>query len=130
MTRTEARRRVIALLSVALAVAAQSAVVGSVANGDTARSAFTTSGFVTEEPFGVRLLDRALMLPDLSSHTATVASNDKPADRFTIADISVDRELESQLRDARFNWPHNLDSSGAPIELRQEHLAPLVRLAF
>lgn len=130
MIRTEAIGRAVALLTVALAVTAQSAMVGSVANGDTSRTGFVLPGLATTQQFGVRLLDGALTVPDLGGHTATVGSNDKPAHRFTVADISMDGELERQVGEARYNWPQDLDSNGAPIELRREHVAPLVLLSF
>ncbi|MGB5365793.1 MAG: hypothetical protein WBM75_00475 [Polyangiales bacterium] len=128
MIRMKAAGRLVALI--ALAVAAQSAVVGSVANGDTARSGFMFSGLVTAEPFGVRLLDDALTVPNLSAPAATAVSTDGLVGLFEVADISAEGNLQPQFPDSRFHWPHNLDPSGAPIELRQEHLVPLVRLSF
>ena len=130
MIHREAEGRLVALIAVALAVAAQSAVVGSVANGDTARSGFMIPGLVAAEPFGVRLLDDVLTVPNLSAAATTAVSTDGLKGRFEVADISTEGELQPQFRDSRFHWPHNLDPSGAPIELRQEHLAPLVRLVF
>ena len=133
MIHREAEGRLVALIAVALAVAAQSAVVGSVANGDTARSGFMIPGLVAAEPFGVRLLDDVLTVPNQSAPAAPAApavSTDGLTGRFEVADISTEGELQPQFRDSRLHWPHNLDPSGAPIELRQEHLAPLVRLVF
>ena len=128
MIRMKAAGRVVALI--ALAVGAQSALVGSVANGDTARSEFMIPGLVTAEPFRVRLLDDALTVPNLSAPAATAMSTDGLVGLFEVAVISTEGQLSPQFPDSRFHWPHNLDPSGAPIELRQEHLIPLVRLSL
>jgi len=130
MIRTEAAGRAVALLAVVLAVAAQSAVVGNVANGDTDRSGLMIPGLVTTEPFGARHLDDALTVSNLNAPAVTTGSNDTVSDRFTVVDASMGGDLEGQVRGVRFDWPQNLDASGAPIELRQEHLAPLMRLSF
>jgi hypothetical protein len=87
-------------------------------------------GLVTAEPFGLRLLDDSLTVPNLSAPAATAVSTDGLVGLFDVADISTEGELQPQFLDSRFHWPHNLDPSGAPIELRQEHLVPLVRLSF
>ena len=131
MTRIQAIGCMVALSVVALAIAAQPAFVGSVANGDTARDGFATVDLATSEAFGIRLLEQKLALPTLGPQTPLAQSKNPRTERFTIADISMDGEVVTrQVRDARFDWPDNLDPSGAPIELRQRHLAPLVRVSF
>lgn len=128
MIRMIAAGRLLALI--ALAVATQSAVIGSVAQGEAAPSELMVPGLVLAEPFRVRLLDDALMVSNLAAPDASAVSADGLVGRFEVADISSEGELQPQFLDSRFHWPHNLDPSGAPIEIRQEHLIPLVRLSF
>ena len=134
MIQSEGARRLIALIVVAVAALAQPFVVSEAgANHEPGATALLCADLLIDglrssaearrsanQPYGVGLGLGELVAPLPSSPaTKTVRT------RLTLLDLP-----EPGSSDARFRWPVNRDSAGAPIVLNSDFTAPLIKVRF
>ncbi len=136
MIQSEGARRMLALSVVAVAALAQDFVVNEAgANHEPGATSLLSADLLVDglrssaearrsanQPYGVGLGLGELVAPLPSSPaTKTVRT------RLTLLDLS---EAEPGSGDARFRWPVNRDSAGAPIVLTRDFTAPFFKVRF